>query len=249
MSTETSNLAEARGREWELLERVRREAALHPPVTEPEPERTVITISREAGTSAHTVAERVIERLGPEWQLWDREIVDAVAESAKVRAELAATFDETLQSKQERVVRYLTNYWGFKPNKYYQHLVEVMVTLSRQGRKIIIGRGANFVLPHALNIRLSASETFRAQSIAQFEGLTSETASNRMHMLDKERSDFVHAFFGRDIDDSRAYDITLRMDHISLDTAAAAIAAAIGEHARGCCRPENVPADDPPRNE
>jgi hypothetical protein len=230
MTTDVSKLAETRAREWELLDRVYREAALHPPSAQPDPEKTIVTISREFGACGHSVAVRLIEQLGPQWELWDREIVDAVAKSAKVRSELAARFDDKLQSTQESVLRYLTNYWSLKPNSYYQHLMEVLVTLSHQGHKVIVGRGANFVLPNSLKIRLCASENYRAQNVARQQELALDAATSRMHAVDRERADFVRAFFGRNIDDPAAYDLTLRMDHISVDTAVAAIAAAVNEH-------------------
>lgn len=230
MTTDTSRLAEARAREWEVRDRVHREAALHPPVAKPDPEKTIVTISRQYGAGGHTVGEKVIERLGSEWKLYDREIVDAVAKCANVRTDQAAQFDEKLQSKQESALRYLTNYWGFKPTGYYQHLVEVLISLSHEGHKVIIGRGANFALPHALKVRLCGSEAYRSHNIAHLQGLTIQAATARMHEVDKERADFSRAFFGRNIDDPTVYDLTLRMDHISLDTAAAAITAAINEH-------------------
>jgi len=230
MISDMSKLADTRAREWELLEKIRREAMTHPPVAAPDPERTVITISRETGAMGHTVGDKVLSLLGADWRIWDREIVDAVAKSAKVRSELAAKFDDRLQARQDSILRYLTNYWGFKPSGYYQHLIEVLVTLSQEGRKIVIGRGANFVLPHALKIRLYASEGFRARNLAKQQGIAVEEAAVRMQAEDKERASFVHAFFGRNIADPAAYDLTFRMDRISPDTAAAAIVAAIQSH-------------------
>lgn len=226
MTTDIAHLVDANVRERVLLERVRQETERSPAVYGVTPEQTVITISREYGAGGHSVGEKLIEQLGSDWQLWDRQIVDAVARSAKVRAELAVGLDDRMLSIQEQILRYLVNCWTISPDRYYHHLVEVLVMLSHQGHKIIIGRGANFALPAALRVRLCASEKFRVDSVARSEGLTPEAARTKIRTLDHERASFVSTLFGRDIQDPSAYDLILCMDHISVEMAAAAIAAA-----------------------
>ncbi|MDR3707622.1 MAG: cytidylate kinase-like family protein [Capsulimonadaceae bacterium] len=229
MPADISHLAEARAREQSLLERVRRENERNPPAHRSDPERTIVTISREYGAGGHSVGVKLIEHLGPEWQLWDREIINAVARSAKVRAELAAGLDDRMLSVQEQVLRYLVNCWTLSPDRYFHHLVQVLVSISHQGNKVIIGRGANFVLPASLRIRLCASERFRIDAIAKRENITTDAARTILKSTDRERTAFVSTLFGRDINEPTAYDMILRMDHLSIDSAVAAIEGAVRE--------------------
>jgi cytidylate kinase len=228
MSSDLSQLADFRASQWLLMERVRREQE-HETDSEPyDHERATITISREYGAGGHTVAAKVAERLGPDWQIVDREIVDEVARSAKVRAQYVEGFDEHHPSHVEQLLRYLTNYWGLSPDKYYRHLVEVLLATGQRGRTIIIGRGANFVLPKALKVRLCASEPYRVAVIAHRDELSNDVALARIHEIDKQRAAFVHTVFGKTIDSPAEYDMVLRTDRMSTD--AASICAAVNEY-------------------
>jgi cytidylate kinase len=113
------------------------------------------------------------------------------------------------------------------PESYYRHLVEVLLALSQQGDKIIIGRGANFVLKDALRVRLCASEHYRIQAIMARESLTEADASARIAHVEAERSRFVNSFYHRDVNDPSAYDLIVNVDRIGLEPAAASITAAM----------------------
>lgn len=67
--------------------------------------RTVVTISRQPGAGGHTVAQKVCQAMGPGWKVWDREIIDALAESVNMRREMIESLDENVHSWLEQVVR------------------------------------------------------------------------------------------------------------------------------------------------
>lgn len=230
MFADLSSIAEARAGEWLLLERLRREQERNSDAKPYDHERSTITISREFGSGGHTIASMLIERLGPEWQTWDKEIVDEVARSAKVRSALVEGFDEHTLSTAEQTIRYLANYWGLSPDKYHKHLVEALVRIGHRGKSIIVGRGANFVLPRAVKIRLCASETFRARMIAQRDGIPEREALRRVHEVDRERAMFAKSVYNKAIDNPAEYDMVLRTDHLSKDAVVSAITAAVAEH-------------------
>jgi cytidylate kinase len=230
MSSDFSQLADFRASQWLLMERVRREQECETDFEPYDHERSTVTLSREYGAGGHTVAAKVAERLGPDWQIVDREIVDEVARSAKVRAQYVEGFDEHHPSHAEQLLRYLTNYWGLSPDKYYRHLVEVLLATGQRGRTIIIGRGANFVLPKALKVRLFASEPYRMTVIAHRDELGNSEALAKIHGIDKQRAAFVHAVFGKNIDNPADYDMVLRTDKMTTDAVAASICAAVNEY-------------------
>ena len=94
MSSEVSHLADMRAEQWLFMERIRREQERAADYEPYDHERATITISREYGAGGHTVAAKLVERLGREWQIVDREIVDNVAKSAKVRTEYVECYDD-----------------------------------------------------------------------------------------------------------------------------------------------------------
>lgn len=230
MSAEASVLADYRIREWFVQQKIERERERHGGNGRIIRERAVLTISREYGAGGHSVAERVSQELGSDWKIWDRELVDAIAESAHVRKEMVEMLDEQSHSLIEQILRYSVNCYPLSPDRFHRELVEVLVSLAHQGNKIIIGRGANYVLSPAFKVRLIGSVDFRMKEIERREGLSRPEALSKLRRIDKQRADYVRNLFGRDIADPAGYDMILRMDHMQIDTASSAIAAAVLEH-------------------
>ncbi len=224
---EDPRLSDQRVTEWFLREKARREREKEEsrPPAPPSPI-PVITLSRQFGAGGHTVALKLVEVLGPRWQIWDKEIIEALARAAKLRTEMVETLDEHTQSWIEQMSRNLFNLRVMEPLAYRRHLTQVLLAVAQQGYKIIVGRGANFVLKDALNVRLRASEEFRIQLVMKRENVSHEEAARQIHLVDRDRSVFTRTVFAHDIDDPAAYDMTLMTDTLGFDASAAAIAAA-----------------------
>jgi len=216
-------LTDGRVKEWFLLEKARRErdAARGSVRNEPLP---VITISRQYGAGGTTVAGKLRELLDADWVIWDRELIEAVATSADGRKEMVETLDEHVVSWMTQMIRNLFGVRAMDSHAYRHHLAQVLLALAHQGRKIIVGRGANFVLPAALNIRLEAALEFRVQTTMARLGLNHEAALDLVLRSDRERADFSRGVFDRDVEDRAAYDVVLQTDSLGHDTAAAMIA-------------------------
>ncbi|HEY3268229.1 MAG TPA: cytidylate kinase-like family protein [Armatimonadota bacterium] len=230
MSAEVeSRLADRRVTEWFRRESGRKEGS-----TSREPAfetRSVITISRQFGAGGHTVAESLKARLGEPWQIWDKAIIEKVADSAKVRTEMVAALDEHAQSWLDEMLRISLGRDVMEPATYRRHLTQVLLVLAHQGHVITVGRGANFVLPDALNVRLQASLKHRIQTTMVREGLTHDEAARRVREVDHHREEFTRSVFGREIEDASAYDMVIQTDTLGMDATIAAIVAAAE-----CCR-------------
>ena len=90
----SANLADRRIREWFVNEKSRRERELVEAAPKPRPERAVVTISRQYGAGGHTFAGLLVAHLGEEWRVWDKEIVDLIAQNASVRKDMVHALDE-----------------------------------------------------------------------------------------------------------------------------------------------------------
>jgi cytidylate kinase len=220
------NLVDQRVTEWMLREKAAREGERKPNLLL-NPDRAIITISRQYGACGHTIAELVARELGPDWEIWDQQIVDAIAKHANVVSEMVEILDEHTISSQEQAIRYLTRYWGLNPDSYFRHLVQVLLSLSHQGKKIIIGRGANFVLPQALSVRLQASLAYRTAWAREREGIAEEEAKRKIRKLDRERADFIKSRFNQNVDDPAMYDIVFQVHRLGMEGVTSAIAAAM----------------------
>lgn len=189
--------------------------------------RTVVTLSRQVGAGGHGVGTRLAERLGPGWQFWDRQLLEAIATSAHVRAEMVEAMDEHAQGWMTNVIQTVFKPVALEAAAYRLHLATVVLAVAHQGRKVLLGRGANFLLPEALNVRLRANLPARIAHVVDSKGLTQPQAARFIRENDRARTDFVRNTYGRDIDDPDAYAMVLRTDQLGLEGTVDAIVAAL----------------------
>ena len=127
-----------------------------------------ITISRDVGSLGDALASGLASHLG--WHVYDREIVDYIAQNSHVRQNLVQLFDEKDQNLiHDTVQRLLGMIEGgtFGADDYHEALYKTLVSLGTRGRAIFIGRGANFVLKGhpGLHIRVMASPDVRVERL------------------------------------------------------------------------------------
>lgn len=115
-----------------------------------------ITISREIGSRGAQLAMQLAERLG--WQLFDKEIVDYIANNAKVRTGIVELFDGKARSELNSWILTMLDRHSLSSDKFFKHLVTTIMSIGQHGKAIILGRGANFILPddRALKLRVIA---------------------------------------------------------------------------------------------
>ena len=190
--------------------------------TEPKPEAKglpVVTLSREPGSGGRIIGEKLSQRLG--FNLFHQEVLHELARSAKVSAKLLETLDEKGLSVLDDWIASLVNTRHLWPDQYLKHLMKVIGTIGRHGRAILIGRGANFILPadRRLSVRVIAPLEMRAGKVAEAFGLSNEDARRRVVKTDSQRKAFIRKYFYADIADPLNYDLTVNTGSMSLDEA------------------------------
>lgn len=178
---------------------------------------SVITISRGMGSGARIISQKLANELG--WSLWDKELLDAMAEDADVSRKLVEEFDEHTRSEIHLFARAAFGDHEAGGFIYARHLAHTVAAISKLGNAIILGRGANFLLPHALNIRIDASEELRIKNMMTYEDLDREQAAAKIRQSDKEREHFAIQVFGREKVESFHYDLSIWMDEFTNDDA------------------------------
>lgn len=187
----------------------------------------VVTISRQMGAGGTEIAQKLAEMLGEPWRVWDQQIIDAIANHAEVRREIVQSLDEHAQGEIDTVVKSLLGVGGIEAPSYRKHLAEVLLSIERAGFAIILGRGANFLLPRALNVRLRASMPVRIQRVMEQMHLTREQAERAIRDSDRERAAFVKQTFGRNIEEDGAYDLIIYTDDLNPEGTARIIHTAV----------------------
>jgi len=185
----------------------------------------VITISRRMGSGARIVAAKLAQELG--WSLWDRELLEAVAQDAHVSKRVVEAFDEHAVSEIEALARSMLGDYEVGGFLYLKHLARAVATIAKLGNAIILGRGANLLLPQAMNIRIDASDERRIANMMAYEQLTRREAEEKIHRSDRERLEYLISTFGRDKVENARYDLTIWMDEFDTDDAVEIIKTAL----------------------
>ena len=186
----------------------------------------VITISRDPGSGGNVLGQKLADSLG--FMLFHQEVIQKMAESSKVSTQLLETLDETGLSILEDWINSLVDRRHLWPDQYLRHLLKVIGTLGKHGRAVLIGRGANFLLPleNRFAVRVIASLDIRIANVAAEYGLSTEEATRRIMRTESNRKAFIRKYFNADIEDPVNYDMVINMGTLNMDVAVAGVKAA-----------------------
>ncbi|MCL5105547.1 MAG: cytidylate kinase-like family protein [Armatimonadetes bacterium] len=190
----------------------------------------VVTISRRMGSGARVIADKLAHDLG--WSLWDKELIEAIAQDADVSRRVVEAFDERTISEIELVARAFLGDQEMGGFIYARHLAHALAAISKLGCAIILGRGANFMLRDALNVRIDASDEVRIRNMMQFEGLTHEQAEHKIRRSDRDREHFLTSVYGKERVQHARFDLDICTDRWTPDDATEIIKTAIAARRR-----------------
>lgn len=181
----------------------------------------LITISREKGSGGRIVASLVVKKLGKPWKLYHKDLIEKIAQEAKMEKELIEEIDEKKRSAIEEII---FDFFGKKYatlSTYYKSLVRVLSEIGQRGYAVIVGRGANFLFPKALNVRIICPMEQRIAWEMEYEKLSKAKAIEIIQESDKKRREFVQTLFHHDIRKAHHYDLVIRTgSNLDIETAA-----------------------------
>ena len=182
----------------------------------------IITIEREYGCGAATIAAQLAQQLG--WKLWDKNLTDEIARLAQVDPSAVKRCDERMDSRLHRLAKV---FWRgsyerssplgshiFDTDRMMTMMQEIMDSIGRQGDAVVVGRGAPFFLrenPCAFHVFLYAPRAEKIRRITA-EGYSEEAAEEQVDTIDRERIAYVKHYFNADWPTRSLY-------HVMLNTA------------------------------
>ena len=196
-------------------------------------DRFTIALSREAGTPEQEVAREVGERLG--WPVYDREVPARIAEELHLPFAVVADIDERRQSWLLECIEAFGTRSELSESRYFRHLISVIRSLGTQGRCVIVGRGAAFILPSrsTLRVRLIGDREQRISAFARALHADRWTAARRLDEVNRERSRFLRDHFHIDPAQPNHYDLLLNTSQWSPSECADVILRALHNKAVG----------------
>jgi cytidylate kinase len=189
----------------------------------------IITISREAGAGGSDIARRLSKALGLD--LIGGQIIQHVADSAKMSRRVIDTLDEREVTFRETLLSSLFGENRPWPGEFLHHLSRVIGTIGIFGNVIIVGRGANYVLPKEkiFRVRVIAPMELRVKYFMEDRGYTKSEAEQYIVKRDGNRKAFVRKYFSADIADPACYDMIINTEKRSMAAATESIIVAFNQ--------------------
>lgn len=212
-------MLERQARSWELRRRLAgaggdaaREALAHLK------EGPWVTISRQLGSGGDELAAAISSRLG--WEVYDREILTAIARQTHSRERVMAELDEkSVAPFQEFIARLLVR---DDPSQleYVREMADVIWGLAKKGHAIILGRAANWFLAerYGLRVRVVAPYELRVERVMQKLKSSQAEARKVLQAHDVKRRVFVEQYFGQDINDPLGYDLIINTEALDAES-------------------------------
>jgi cytidylate kinase len=186
-----------------------------------------VAISREAGTGGAEVASRVGQALG--WKVLDRNLLEQMAARSGVPLDLLEIVDDGYPGWFFEAFACWFDRRLVTQSRYLIYLKTVLRETLKQENVVIVGRGAQFLLPRecGLAVRLIAPEPYRIEQMRARHGLSYYEARQMVRRLDAERRRFLKLAFGEDSDNPYIYDMILNVEKTGIDGAAKLVVAAV----------------------
>jgi cytidylate kinase len=177
------------------------------PEPAPLPAPPFITISRQPGAGAWTIAKDLVDALNQAlpaeqlWTCWDRELVEKVAADAHLSSRLIDSLEDRAHSWFTDLMDSLT--FSDDPShadelKVYHRVAKSIRALAQTGRVVIVGRGGVFItrkMSGGIHVRFVAPIEQRIDFIAREYELSQEQAAARVKELDRNRQAFYRRYW------------------------------------------------------
>ena len=191
------------------------------------PQIPVITVAMEPGSGGSIIARRIAERL--KFDYFHRDIVEKIAKTAKIRSKVVNSLEKERLTGVKDFISSLVEEHYIHPDTYLRHLLPVISTIAKHGRAVIVGRGANFILPaeDIFSVRVIAPLKKRIREVALTHGAPVEEVKRRVIQRESRRKAFVRHSFNADISDPIHYDLTINTGKMSIESAVDAVIGAV----------------------
>jgi len=207
-----AKVVERQMRNWELAR------TQHPVDTAPDapPVADFVCLSRGVGCPMEDVPGLLAQRL--HWPLFDKEILDVMAGEDDLRRRMYETMDERDLSWMEDVLRPLVEP-HFSRNDYFHRLTETILTLTRKGSGVFVGRAADLILPRSigLRVRMIAPRERCVHHLAEVQGWSPEQAQSMLDRLERDRALFIEKHFPKLVPDDSRFDLVINTKEWNAD--------------------------------
>lgn len=184
---------------------------------------TIISVSREFGSSGHVLAEKIAK--DHNLKFYDRHILDEIASENDIKVEVLEKYDEKPRNA------FLTRRVGAFSNSMEEILAEMQFDYIRKKADsgesfVIVGRCAETVLSGhkgLISIFVVGDELAKIDRIKEVYHLSESDAIAKIRRHDKKRKQYHNRHSSFRWGDSRYYDVCINSSKLGLERTGAAL--------------------------
>lgn len=171
---------------------------------------TLVTVSRQTGSSGDTLSEALADKLGIRLVTRKELLADLETRGVEVTKALAATLDEKGPSFLER----------FQDDRHrWAVLLRALIfEIAQAGDAVIVGHGADAILeslPQVLRVKFIAPLEVRIQRVMAILNLDRDRAAEYVQRGDKERSSYMKFIHQKDWYAYDRYDVVVNTGRLT----------------------------------
>lgn len=193
-------------------------------------EQMIISISREYGSCGHEVAELVAKKLGI--ALYDRNLLDAVAEEKDMSADKLRKFDE--KPRNLFMTRSVNGHSNAMEDVVAQMQFEYLQKKAEEGESfVVVGRCAETALKEytgLIKVFVMGDKQAKTEHIMKKFNLSESEAETKITRHDSKRKAYHNRYSESTWGDSRGYDLCVNSSKLGVNRTAAVIV----DYVKGC---------------
>ena len=183
----------------------------------------VITIERELGSGGHQIGEYLAKELG--YAFYDYALLQETAVRMGLSVDEVGRLEERNTSSLLYSLYQQSYVYSQNPSRQQQVFdaqAEIIRMIAARENCVIVGRLGSYVLKdrgHTFDLFVSAALPFRAQRLAETNGMPEEEALNYVRKEDEFRRNYSLRITGQTWGMAEHYDLCLRSDQIGVEEA------------------------------
>lgn len=177
-----------------------------------------IIISRDPGSGGQLIAKKIAKKL--DWQFFNKKLMLELSKQLNIPHEDLSHVDEHSRSWFADIFQSMFNPSYVSDIKYINHLKKILLHAAKTGNMVILGRGANLIIPEekCLRVRITASFKTRVDNTFKYEGKKSRAEAEQwVRHIEANRNRFIRQYFGSNPHNPWNYDLVISTDHLTLD--------------------------------
>jgi cytidylate kinase len=190
----------------------------------------VITVCMEPGSGGSVIAQNIAKEL--DFDFFHNDIINEIAKSSHISSQVIETLEKERLSGINDFISSLIDDKYLWPGLYLEHLMKIVQVIGKHGRAVIVGRGANFILPEKerFSARVVSPLDVRIQNVVREYSVSKNAAKRRILRRESMRRAFVRQSFHENIADPLNYDLILNSRKLKINSAVNAVIGAIGSN-------------------